>query len=821
MSDDPIMVAQADPGLVPRKTVDSSCPARASEAIVVAGRKVPVSGACIVNFEDDKSWDFRRLVHPDPNRQYVYARKGEKGKPTTALLEVQEIVDMVVIHADITYNARTCYNVLKNRGFSTHFMVDWDGTIYQATDAAQRAVHAHSDYIKGVNNRSIGIDMNCLQFNYARRDHASTTARLQSQFSQPGGARRMSDEIDINGVPWKSWGYTEPQYDALIKLLQALGREFPKLKLAAPIDETGQVIWGVPGDEAFGEAGKSIGIWGHMHLTARKFDPGPGFDWQRLVQGLTKEHNRFPVELITGRSIPNLLTEKAVSVLADKFYHNNEQAESGGFYPIGLGGQWHGGLHLHLEEGAAVRAMCEGVVVAARNGPNMSPLGSNNFVLIRHQKEFGTKEVPKTFVFYSLYMHLQRFDQAVDQNIDPRKKPNPKAAPQWVTAAKRIKTGEDEADEAEAEAREKKNKKRRKKKDADDLEDEELEKSDDKPEDDDVDLDEDIEEDEHKYKKESPFLKVGGRLQALERGEVATFKLDGTDQTKVAAGDTIGRVGVFGDEDGGEGGLLHVEIFADGTWREVVDLLGVHGAHWIEMEADIDDNLTVDTDDLLRLVMPDNFGTAKPKVGDFVFVGKGVSEDDILDFFHNDVGGPSAPKVRARKAITRHVSEWSDKVNWIKSMAGAQGWDEAVTNLNDMLQDQRGAWLQTLFAEQIRRHLPFIWLTDIVAEEVGLEEFDGQLYHFHPIHFLMWLTFHTNTRVRVLAKGRSKKELKRLRKREKKNEDRLRKLMQFEDFDHGSPFEDDEFEVSDPTEVLQDLWQTPPLQGDWQLEDWE
>ena len=801
----------ADDVAVPRRSVKQSCPPRSSDTIIVAGNKVQVADACVVNFRDDRSWDFRRLVHPDPNRQYVYARKGEKGAPITDLLGVQGVVDMVIIHSDITHTSRACFNVLKARGFSTHFMVEADGTIYQSADPASRAIHAASDYLKNVNNRSIGIDMNCLQFNFTRKEPSSTPS---------GPPRRMSETIEINGVPWRSWGYTDEQYDALIKLLQALAREFPKLKLAAPINETGEIIWGVPGDEAFGEAGAKIGIWGHMHLTARKFDPGPGFDWQRLIQGLTKEHNRFPLELVKGRTIPNLLTKKKVADLARHYFSNNEQSEAGGFYPMGLGGQWHGGVHLHAREGAEVRAMFEGTIVAARNGPQMTSLGSNNFVLIKHEKQFGTDEEPKLFTFYSLYMHLSPFDQDHDQVLRRGKNEDPEAAPQWVTSAKRVKTGADEDEDAEDKPKKKK-KKKKKRKDVgldDDLEDEE---------EDDEDLDDEDEEDdedrEERFLREKPFLDVGPHLQVLKRGDVALFKPDGTDQTRVAAGDVIGRVGVFGDGEGGSDGVVHVEVFADAAWREVVDLLGVHGAHWVELEADTDDNLSVDTEDLMRIVMPDEVGRKGVKKGDFVFTGKGIAEDDILEFYSRDIRGANDSKGYVRKAITRHVSEWSDKVDWIKTMTAAQGWEEAVEKLTEMMQDKQGKWLRTLFARQVRRQLPFIWLTQPVADHIGLTDFDGVLYYFHPIHFLMWLTFHTNTRLRVLAKGRSKKQLRALRKKEQKLADQRRLRGEFsEDFDHAHEFDSGDMDdVAHPRQVLEDIWELPPMAGDWEREEWE
>jgi len=94
---------------------------------------------------------------------------------------------------------------------------------------------------------------------------------------------------------------------------------------------------------------------------------------------------------------------------------------------------------------------------------------------------------------------------------------------------------------------------------------------------------------------------------------------------------------------------------------------------------------------------------------------------------------------------------------------------------------------------------------------------DGLLYYFHPIHFVLWLTFHTNTRLRVLAKGRDKKQLAQLRAREQKAAEERRMRGEFpEDDDHGAEDEVDTVDdVADPSEVLADLWSVPTQPGEW------
>ncbi len=808
----------ADEEQVPKNTLDTGAgPSAARDYIIIGGEKRNIGCKC-VTYLDDPSWGFAQLVHPDPNSVYINDRKDAAKQPCLTLAQAQSVVDMVVIHSDITASSRDCYRVLKMRGFSTHFMLDWDGTIYQGADPMRKAIHAASELRGDVNNFSVGIDYNCLQMNYASAvgEVDVEKAGLGAQ-AAAGGTRRMSEVIEINGVPWKSWGYTDAQYDSLIKLLRELNVNFPKIKLTAPVDERGEIIWQVP--EALDT--EKMGIYGHMHLTPQKFDPGPGMDWPRLLQGLTKEHNEFPVELKKGVTIGSLLTEDKVNQLAEFYYKNTEQDEAGGYYPMGLGGQWHGGVHLHGKKGSEVRAMFDGTVVAARNG-KAPELGSNNFVLLRHDVPFDPKDEKKVFTFYSLYMHLLQFDTELDLSNELDKL-LPDAPPEWVANARRSVSGKDEegddeatkepaADKPKVEPAKTKAKAAKDKKDGKKAADSKGKAKGKATEGD--------EDDEDGPKEEpAPYLSVDKHLAALKRGDVALFAADGSDQTRVAAGKLIGKMGTYG-EDNEDAGVLHVEVFADGRWRQMVDLLGTHSAHWVELEADTDDNLVVDTEDLLRIVVPDAASRSKRKNTSFVTSRRRVDAEDVKQFYAGDGDDGGRGRVVLRAAITRHVSEWCDQVDWFKTLAAGQGWTERLDSLKKILQDDRGRWRQTVFARQITRQLPYIWLTEEVAKHAGLDtgkEWNGILYHFHPVHFVLWMTFHTNTRLRVLAKGLDKKALMKLREKEKKSQEIKKSAGEWpeEDADEMGDADEGALDVKNPTEVLGELWDVPGMTGDW------
>lgn len=82
----------------------------------------------------------------------------------------------------------------------------------------------------------------------------------------------------------------------------------------------------------------------------------------------------------------------------------NEARADGGYFPVGPWGEsrlWHGGVHLAGRPNDWVFSPFPGRLVAARMGAE-SPIGSVNFILIRHLMSLGTRKVE----FYSLYMHL-------------------------------------------------------------------------------------------------------------------------------------------------------------------------------------------------------------------------------------------------------------------------------------------------------------------------------------------------------------------------------------------------------------------------------
>lgn len=211
---------------------------------------------------------------------------------------LQGVVDQFVLHYDVTGISKQCFKVLHDlRGLSVHFMLDVDGTIYQTLDLKERAWHATSS-----NGRSIGIELanmgayppgaaKALEEWYPKdqdgRPYLKVPARIgDPMFATPNFTGRPARAELLRGVvqgrELHQYDLTPQQYEALTKLTAALCRVFPKIVCDYPRDFTGQLVTKKLPDETL----KAYqGVLGHFHVQANKTDPGPAFDWDRVIGG--------------------------------------------------------------------------------------------------------------------------------------------------------------------------------------------------------------------------------------------------------------------------------------------------------------------------------------------------------------------------------------------------------------------------------------------------------------------------------------------------------------------------------------------------------
>lgn len=274
--------------------------------IIVAGERIAI-GTPIVVWDDPIGFDAYRprcrfndqvlpaeaTTRPDGSADIL--RYGERSKNPRTLAQLAEIVHLVVIHYDAVGSAERCFRALHdNRGLSAHFLLDLDGTIYQTLDLVERAFHA-----KNANDESIGIEIanigamstpRLLQKWYGRgedgliRNLFPTDARLGEQRRRdvvPRPARQVLISGAVHGRKLVQYDFTNEQYDALATLVAALVRVFPRVRLDAPRDRHGRILPAALPDRA---AERFEGLVGHYHLDEKKDDPGPAFDWDRVLK---------------------------------------------------------------------------------------------------------------------------------------------------------------------------------------------------------------------------------------------------------------------------------------------------------------------------------------------------------------------------------------------------------------------------------------------------------------------------------------------------------------------------------------------------------
>jgi hypothetical protein len=310
---------------------------RSGDEIMVCGQLVH-TGAPVVLWTDPGGYDAYRVERRfvpwekasweattqetkdigSPNRyglRFAPSRRPDPGGPalTTDQLErfrgggwdlksLQDRVDQFVYHYDVCGVSRQCFKVLHDsRDLSVHFMLDVDGTIYQTLDLKERAWHATSS-----NSRSIGIEIanigayptngkdNTLDQWYRKDETGKTRMVLpvwakQEWIRTPGFIPRPSRDEAVVGTVQKQelrqYDLTPQQYASLIKLTAAICSTFPKIKCDYPRDENGRPLDHKLPDEQLVEY---EGLLGHYHIQTNKTDPGPAFQWDRIVNGARK-----------------------------------------------------------------------------------------------------------------------------------------------------------------------------------------------------------------------------------------------------------------------------------------------------------------------------------------------------------------------------------------------------------------------------------------------------------------------------------------------------------------------------------------------------
>lgn len=620
--------------------------------LIICGQKVDIKTK-VVTWMEEGAFNFyedSELLGED-----LYAQRN--GVPKDADLSIlADKINMLVLHHDGMWNSAGTYAVLKERGLSTSLMLDSDGTVYQPIDLRENTLHAGD-----VNHYSIGLDLTLRTKFDDRNDR-----RVQQYIRSRGGLFTKR----INGGMITTPGYTEAQYSALVAVILGLNKVFPKIKLFPPMDENGEVILTKIQDY------RNFNGWlGHLHLTTNRMDPGPGFDWRRVLIGIHGERNSMPVKLPGTRPLTEVFSSGAVAEVTEKYYLNNEAGDSG-FYPVSLSQAWRSGIHVNASPGQAVLAMSSGRIMAVRNVQEVE-LGSPNFVLVKHEVRVKVNEdegedegasgggpIKENFVvreWFSLYMHTQYIDPGMA--LEKR--------PKWHRLLSEQEAAGDIPEEI---------------------------------------ADEDTLDDPRQRDRRP---KAGNNTWDMREGRVVLVDIP------VKSGELVGYTGAFGHSEDMQRPVVHIETFSVG--EDPLFEPTEFPETWKLIEADLDNDSLADLDDIWRPIFEtvNLFGQEQLRLKRDQRILKG---SEIQEFFQGD----SRQKMLFRGYVTRHVSEWSDNLDWTRTAAVAVGWQWQT----------RDAYEEFLDLWQ-----PFMWMNAEVVEHAGLAE-DRRVWTYHPITLIGW--FHTN-----------------------------------------------------------------------------
>jgi len=172
-----------------------------------------------------------------------------------------------VVHWDAALSSKSCYDILKKRNLSVHFMIDNDGTIFQSVMTQHIAQHAGS-----VNYNSIGVEIsNAVELKY-QKYYTKT----------PYGARPILNNVTVHK---KNYGnildFYQVQKDALKALIKSVCN-FYNIPLKVPVDNNGKYITTFH-KPAF--VGDFSGVVCHFHVdpSKKKWDCA-GLNLQEIVE---------------------------------------------------------------------------------------------------------------------------------------------------------------------------------------------------------------------------------------------------------------------------------------------------------------------------------------------------------------------------------------------------------------------------------------------------------------------------------------------------------------------------------------------------------
>ena len=251
MDADPDMDFTLDDALGPVVKKRKPTKAQLTDNILVGGELKPIPWPKVFTAGEEGA-----LVLTKGFSRYDYREKlkGEKKpRPDAPLLWKERDAPMVITHWDVCLDARRCRDILALAGISSHFVIDWDGVIYQMVDVRHAAWHCRK-----LNRKAIGVDFNSpVLMHYQDR-----VAKLkQPERPVVSGPRIMGWR------PKPFLGLHQVQLDAYAALLAGLA-EHAGIPLEGPFSEDPDNLRRMDAHQAR----KARGVFHHAEVQKGKWD---------------------------------------------------------------------------------------------------------------------------------------------------------------------------------------------------------------------------------------------------------------------------------------------------------------------------------------------------------------------------------------------------------------------------------------------------------------------------------------------------------------------------------------------------------------------
>jgi N-acetyl-anhydromuramyl-L-alanine amidase AmpD len=213
------------------------------------------------------------------NRNLVVTRCKPQSGDASFYYAEKPIKDRVVLHftagylkGDIATLTKTNYHV------SVPFVVARDGVIYNLWSSAYWSYHLGSGTVGGnkkMSKRSIGIEIS--NIGPLRRSGSKMMTIYDSQYCDFDDLQYL-EKTSYRGYDYYA-RFTDTQYNSIIDLLRYLTGKFNIPRQFLPVNKRYETTQDVT---------QFHGIVSHVNFRTDKFDIGPAFDWDRVIQGVTR-----------------------------------------------------------------------------------------------------------------------------------------------------------------------------------------------------------------------------------------------------------------------------------------------------------------------------------------------------------------------------------------------------------------------------------------------------------------------------------------------------------------------------------------------------